>query len=149
MTEEDKSKVKEHRIAVADQIGSQLLTGDPLACPECSERLVPVEGRPCVFDCSGCGLTGTIVVQHTKDEKDYILPEEEPGDVTPQMIHNIFWRMLHDTGGITVKGAFFKDAPVDQKFECQYDEVNDVYRFFVRTQRNKKKIVTPNRKVIT
>lgn len=73
----------------------------------------------------------------------------QPGQVTPQMIHSIFWRMLRDSDGITVKGDFFKDAPVDQKFEVQYDEPNDVWRFFVRTQRNRKKVMTPNRKVIT
>lgn len=74
---------------------------------------------------------------------------EEVGEVTPQMIHSLFWRMLRDTGGITVRGDFFKNVPVDQKFEAQYDEKNDVWRFFVRTHRNKKKVIVPNRKVIT
>ena len=75
--------------------------------------------------------------------------EQEPGTVTPRMIHGIFWRMLKDSGGVTVKGDFFENVPVDQKFEAQYDETNDVWHFFVRTQRNRKKIVTPSRKVIT
>lgn len=153
MSEEPKQEVdvKSYRDSAAREIGKQF---KGLTCPECSFSkapiyLVPVKEREAVFDCPQCGMTGVLVIQHTKHDKDFVLPEQEPGKVTPQMIHSIFWRMLKDSGGVTVQGDFFENVPVDQKFEAQYDEKNDVWHFFVRTQQNRKKVITPSRNIIT
>ena len=74
--------------------------------------------------------------------------KEEPGQFTPQMMHALFWRMLKDVGGVMVTQAFFDNFQADAKWEAQFDETNSTWRFFVRTQRQRKKIITPCRKVI-
>ncbi len=75
--------------------------------------------------------------------------ELEPGTFTPKMVNYLLCRLLDDCDGVAVAGKFFENIPIDTGWEAQYDEVNDVWRFFVRTPRKRKAIYRPSRKVIT
>lgn len=50
---------------------------------------------------------------------------------TPEMLHVLFWRMLRDVGGVSVKKSFFEKAPKDLKWNAQYDEIKEVWTFTV------------------